>query len=99
MSGRIAGIVRVGITVAAIGGTPLVAMAAEPCVGKEPPADAQVFGGRCTIVGREKVSDNRFAVFAMCDNDRIFKTELVHLQNDKWLLERSAENISVIEKK
>ena len=99
MSGRIAGILRVGLTVAAMGGAPVVAAAAEPYVGKEPPADAQLFGGRCTIVGREKVSDNRFALFAMCDNDRIFKTELVHLQNDKWLLERSAENVSLIEKK
>jgi hypothetical protein len=95
---RLVGVVRAGIALAAIAGTPLMATAGDPYVGKEPPADALLFGGRCSIVGREKASGDRYSVYAVCDGDRIFKTQLVHLENDKWVLERSAENFSIIEK-
>ena len=99
MKRRMAETVREGIALAAILGLPLMAEAAAPYVGKQPPPDPLLFGGRCTIVGREKVTDNRFALFATCDNDRIFKTKLVHLENDKWLLEHSPDNVSLIETK
>lgn len=105
MIGRIANVVRAGIAVAAVAAVPLRGAAAEPhvskepYVSKEPPADALLFGGRCPIVGRGKVSDNQYSIYAICDDKRIFKTQLVHLENDKWILERSAENFSVIKAK
>jgi hypothetical protein len=103
MSGRIAALVRIGIALASVAAVArpaaATAGAAEPYVSKEAPSDALLFGGRCTIVGRAKVSDDQYGIYAMCDDKRIFKTQLVHLTNDKWVLERSAENFSVIKTK
>jgi hypothetical protein len=90
--------VRAAIATAAVAALPEAAAAGDPYVGKEPPPDALLFGGRCTIVGREKAAPDRWSIYAACDGDRMFKTQLVHLENDKWVLERSTENLSIVEK-